>query len=169
MPKPHGQSRTVYNRSAHQIRMTPVPTVGDGNVSRGTGAAQTAIEIFTFVDRDPHKNRGDPHDPHDPHHLMLFFLMPQQRSMVPVSSGTLFALERLILWLLWILRTLGLMILFSLLVGEEPSTLGERTYECLALVHEKVLSELVLSGKPLGTLGTFMWSQRLIMISFMFL
>ena len=89
--------------------------------------------------------------------------------MVPVSSGTLFALERLVLWLLWILRTLGLMILFSLLVGKESATLGERTYECLALVHEKVLSELVLSGKPLGTLGTLVWSQRLIMISLMFL
>ena len=49
-PKPHGQSRTVTNRSAHQIRMTPVPMVGDGNVSRGTGAAQTAIKILTFAD-----------------------------------------------------------------------------------------------------------------------
>ena len=83
--------------------------------------------------------------------------------MVPVTSGALFALERLILRLLWILWTLGLMILFSLLVGEQPSTLGERTYKCLALVHKKVLSKLVLSGKPLGTLGTLVWSQRLIM------
>ena len=49
-PKLHGQSRTVTNRSACQIRTTPVPTVGDGNISRGTGAAQTTIEIFTFAD-----------------------------------------------------------------------------------------------------------------------
>ena len=49
-PKPHGQSHTVSNRSAHQIRTTPVPMVGDGNVSRGTGATQTTIEIFTFAD-----------------------------------------------------------------------------------------------------------------------
>ena len=49
-PKPHSQSRTVTNKSAHQIRTTPVPTVGDGNVSRGTRAAQTTIEIFTFAD-----------------------------------------------------------------------------------------------------------------------
>ena len=97
-------------------------------------------KVKTTRNSDPHKNRGDPHDPHDPHHLMLFFLMPQQRSMVPVSSGTLFALERLILWLLWILRTLGLMILFSLLIGEQPSTLGERTNKSFPLVHEKVLS-----------------------------
>ena len=48
--KPHNQSRMVTNRSAHQIRTTPVPTVGDGNVSRGTRAAQTTIEIFTFAD-----------------------------------------------------------------------------------------------------------------------
>ena len=89
--------------------------------------------------------------------------------MVPISSGALFAWERLILWLLWVVITLGLMILFSLLVGKESATLGERTYECLALVHEKVLSELVLSGKPLGTLGTLMWPQRFIMISLMLL
>ena len=49
-PKPHGQSRNVTNRSPHQICMTPVPTVGDGNISQGTGAAQTTIEIFTFAD-----------------------------------------------------------------------------------------------------------------------
>ena len=49
-PKPHGQSCTVSNRSAHQICTTPVPTVGDGNVSRGTGATQTTIDIFTFAD-----------------------------------------------------------------------------------------------------------------------
>ena len=48
--KLHNQSRMVTNRSAHQIRTTPVPMVGDGNVSRGTGAAQTTIEIFTFAD-----------------------------------------------------------------------------------------------------------------------
>ena len=46
-PKPHGRSRTGNIRSAHQIRTTPVPTVRDGNVSRGTRAAQTAIENFT--------------------------------------------------------------------------------------------------------------------------
>ena len=48
--KLHDQSHMVTNRSTHQIRTTPVPTVGDGNVSRGTGAAQTTIEIFTFAD-----------------------------------------------------------------------------------------------------------------------
>ena len=48
--KPHDQSRMVINRSTHQIRTTPVPTVGDGNISRGTGAAQTTIEIFTLAD-----------------------------------------------------------------------------------------------------------------------
>ena len=31
--KPHNQSCMVTNRSAHQIRTTQVPTVGDGNVS----------------------------------------------------------------------------------------------------------------------------------------
>ena len=89
--------------------------------------------------------------------------------MVPISSGAFFAWEKLIHWFLWVVITLGLMILFSLLVGEESATLGERTYECLTLVHEKVLSELVLSGKPLGTLGTLMWPQRFIMISLMLL
>ena len=74
---------------------------------------------------------------------MLFFLMPEQRSMVPISSGALFTLKRLVLWLLWVMITLGLMILFPLLVGEESATLGERTYKCFTLVHEKVLSELV--------------------------
>ena len=49
-PKPHGQSCTINNRSAHQIHTTLVPTVGDGNVSRGIGATQTIIEIFTFAD-----------------------------------------------------------------------------------------------------------------------
>ena len=78
--------------------------------------------------------------------------MPKQRSVVPISSGTLFTWERLVLRLLWVMITLGLMILFSLLVGEESATLGERTYECLALVHEKVLSELVFCGKPFGTI-----------------
>ena len=100
---------------------------------------------------------------------MLFFLMPEQRSMIPVASGALFALERLILWLLWVMITFGLMILFSLLVGEEFATLGERTNKGLPLVHQKMLSELVLSGKPLGTLGTLVWPQRLIMISLMLL
>ena len=95
--------------------------------------------------------------------------MSEQRSVVPVASGALFALERLILWLLWVVITLGLMILFSLLVGEQPSTLGERTNKGFPLVHDKVLSELVLSSKPLGILGTLVWSQRLIMISLMFL
>ena len=118
---------------------------------------------------DPHKNRGDPHDPHDLHHLMLFFLMPQQRPVIPIILGAFLALERLILWLLWIVWTFWLMILFSLLVGEQPSTFGERTNKGFPLVHEKVLSELVLSGKPLGTLGKLVWSQRLIMISLMLL
>ena len=45
--KLHSWSRKGNVGSAHQIRMTPVPTVGDGNVSRGTRAAQTAIENFT--------------------------------------------------------------------------------------------------------------------------
>ena len=49
-PKPHGQSHTVFNRSAHQIHTTPVTMVRDGNVSRGTGATQTTIEILTFAD-----------------------------------------------------------------------------------------------------------------------
>ena len=62
--KPHGQSHTVSNRSAHQIRTSPVPTVGDGNVSRGTGAAQTTIEIFTFANWDPHANRHYLHQPY---------------------------------------------------------------------------------------------------------
>ena len=202
--KPHDQSRTVTNRSAHQICTTPVlrsemvTSVEEPEPHKlQLRSSHLLIEIRTLTDTirtsfinrrscykvtlkvtgkvkmtrnsDPHQNRGDPHDPHDLHHLMLFFLMPQQRSMVPVASGALFALERLILWLLWILWTLWLMILFSLLVGEQPSTLGERTNKGFPLVHEKVLSELVLSGKPLGTLGTLVWSQRLIMISLMFL
>ena len=45
--KPHGRSRTGNIRSALQIRMVLVPMVGDGNVSRGTRTAQTAIENFT--------------------------------------------------------------------------------------------------------------------------
>ena len=104
-----------------------------------------------------------------PHGLMLFFLMSQQRSMVPISSGALFALERLILWLLWVMITLGLMILFSLLVGKESPTLGERTYKCIALVHEKVLSELVFCGKPFGAMLALVRPQGLIMISLVLL
>ena len=49
-PQLHGQSRTINDRSAHQICMTLVPMVGDGNISRGIGATQTTIEIFTFAD-----------------------------------------------------------------------------------------------------------------------
>ena len=45
--KLHGWSHTGNIGSAHQIRMTPVPMVRDGNISRGTRAAQTAIEKFT--------------------------------------------------------------------------------------------------------------------------
>ena len=80
-----------------------------------------------------------------------------------------FALERLILWLLWVMITLGLMILFSLLVGEESPTLGERTYKCFALVHEEMLSELVFCGKPFGAMLALMRSQGLIMISLVLL
>ena len=89
--------------------------------------------------------------------------------MVPVDSGVLFALERLILWLLWVMITFGLMLLFFLLVGEEFATLGERTNKGLPLVHQKMFCELVLSGKPLGTLGTLVWPERLIMVSLMLL
>ena len=118
---------------------------------------------------DLHDNRGDPHNLHDPHGLMFFFLMPEQRPMIPVASGTLLALEWLIRWLLWVVCTFGLMILFSLLLGEESATLGERTYKCLALVHEKVLSELVFCGKPFGAVLALMRSQSLIMISLVLL
>ena len=118
---------------------------------------------------DPHENRRDLHDLHKPHGLVLFFLMPKQRSVVPISSGALFTWERLVLWLLWVMITLGLMILFSLLVGEEFATLGERTYKCLALVHEKLLSELVFCGKPFGTILALVRPQGLIMISFVLL
>ena len=59
-------------------------------------------EKVKWSNSELHENRRHPHDPHDPHGLMLLFLMPQQRSMVPISSGALFALERLILWLLWV-------------------------------------------------------------------
>ena len=89
--------------------------------------------------------------------------------MVPISSGALFAWERLILWLLWVVITLGLMILFSLLVGEESATLGERTYKCFTLVHEKMLSELVFCGKPFGAMLALVRPQRLIMVSLMLL
>ena len=95
--------------------------------------------------------------------------MPKQRSVVPISSGALFTWERLVLWLLWVMITLGLMILFSLLVGEESATLGERTYKCLALVHEKVLSELVFCGKPFGAMLALVRPQGLIMISLVLL
>ena len=49
-PKPLGQSRTINDRSALQICTVLVPMVGDGNVSQGTGAAHTTIEILTFAD-----------------------------------------------------------------------------------------------------------------------
>ena len=65
--------------------------------------------------------------------------------------------------------TLGLMILFSLLVGEESATLGERTCKCFALVHEKVLSELVFCGKPFGAMLALVRPQGLIMISLVLL
>ena len=45
--KPHGWSRMGNVRSALQIHTVLVPTVGDGNVSRGTRTAQTPIENFT--------------------------------------------------------------------------------------------------------------------------
>ena len=45
-PEPHGNQQ-IHTPDPHE---TPAPTVGDGNVSRGTGAAQTTIEIFTFAD-----------------------------------------------------------------------------------------------------------------------
>ena len=72
--------------------------------------------------------------------------------MVPVASGTLLALEWLILWLLWVVCTFGLMILFALFICKEPSTLRKGTYKCLALVHEEMLSELVFCGKPFGAM-----------------
>ena len=61
------------------------------------------------------------------------------------------------------------MILFPLLVGEEPATFGERTYECLALVHKEMLSELVLCSKPFGAMLALMRPQSLIMISLVLL
>ena len=44
-PEPHG-NKQICTPDPHDSG----PMVGDGNVSRGTGAAQTTIEIFTFAD-----------------------------------------------------------------------------------------------------------------------
>ena len=120
-----------------------------------------------FVKSEPHWIWWGPHDPHDPHSLVLLFFMPEQRPMIPVILGALAAHKRLFPWLFWIVCALGFMVLLPLLVSKQPSTLWERTNKCLPLVHQKVFSELIFSGKPLGALGTFMWSQRLIMVPFM--
>ena len=45
-PEPHSNQQ-IRTPDPHG---TPAPTVEDGNISRGTGAAQTTIEIFTFAD-----------------------------------------------------------------------------------------------------------------------